>query len=119
MQAHHLRRLPVVDHEGQLVGIVTEGDINRVSASATTDVREYDMYHRVRDLPISEIMSCPVYAVETDTPILQVAQIMLAQRIGGIPVIEHGRPIGMITESDLFRLIVNQQLSQARDITEQ
>jgi CBS domain-containing protein len=113
MQDHRIRRLPVVDTDGRLVGIVTEGDVNRVSDSHTTDVREYNLYHRVRDLPIHEIMSRPVFSVEADTAILVVAELMLEHRIGGIPVTEDGRVVGIITESDLFRLIVKRQLDQA------
>lgn len=113
MQQHRIRRMPVVDQQGQLVGIVTEGDIHRVSDSHVTDMREYNLYHRVRDLPISEIMTHPVATTEPNAPILMVAQTMLEQRIGGVPVIEDGRVVGVITESDLFRLIVRRQLDQA------
>jgi CBS domain-containing protein len=105
----HIRRVPVVDADGQLVGIVTEGDINRVSDSHITDVRDYSLYHRVADLPIGEIMTRSVVTVMPDTPILAVARLLLDHRIGGVPVVEDGRVIGMITESDLFRLIVVQQ----------
>ena len=105
----HVRRMPVVDEAGQLVGIVTEGDINRVSDSHVTDVRDYSLYHRVADLPIGEIMTRAVVTVTPDTPILVVARLLLEHRIGGVPVVEDGRVIGMITESDLFRLIVMQQ----------
>ena len=105
----HVRRMPVVDEAGQLVGIVTEGDINRVSDSHVTDVRDYSLYHRVADLPIGEIMTRAVVTVTPDTPILVVARLLLEHRIGGVPVVEDGRVIGMITESDLFRLIVVQQ----------
>jgi CBS domain-containing protein len=58
-------------------------------------------------------MSRPVFSVEADTPILVVAELMLEHRIGGIPVTEDGRVVGIITESDLFRLIVKRQLDQA------
>ena len=105
----HIRRLPVVDEAGQLVGIVTEGDINRVSDSHITDVRDYSLYHRVADLPIGEIMTRAVVTVTPDTPILVVARLLLEHRIGGVPVAEDGQVIGMITESDLFRLIVAEQ----------
>src|SRR5690349_5660558 len=57
LQHHRIRRLPVVNAEGRLVGIVTEGDINRVSDSHVTDVRDYNLYHRISDLPIEEIMA--------------------------------------------------------------
>jgi len=109
LEQQHVRRLPVVNTAGQLVGIVTEGDINRVSDSHITDVRDYSLYHRVADLPISEIMTRTVVTVTPDTPILVVARLLLDHRISGVPVVEDGRVIGMITESDLFRLIVVQQ----------
>ena len=109
IEQQHVRRLPVVNAAGQLVGIVTEGDINRVSDSHITDVRDYSLYHRVADLPIGEIMTRAVVTVTPDTPIRVVARLLLDHRIGGVPVVEDGRVVGMITESDLFRLIVVQQ----------
>ena len=109
LRERRIRRLPVADAHGRPVGIVTEGDINRVSDSHVTDVRDYSLYHRVADLPIGEIMTRAVVTVTPDTPILVVARLLLEYRIGGVPVVEDGRVIGMITESDLFRLIVMQQ----------
>jgi CBS domain-containing protein len=109
LKQQHVRRLPVVNASGQLVGIVTEGDVNRVSDSHITDVRDYSLYHRVADLPIGEIMTRTVVTVTPDTSIKEVARLLLDHRIGGVPVVEQGHIIGMITESDLFRLIVVQQ----------
>jgi CBS domain-containing protein len=109
LEQQHIRRLPVVNAAGQLVGIVTEGDVNRVSDSHVTDVRDYSLYHRVADLPIGEIMIRTVVTVTPDTSIMEVARLLLDHRIGGVPVVEEGRIVGMITESDLFRLIVVQQ----------
>src|SRR5215208_7042889 len=81
-----VRRLPIVNAAGQLVGIVTEGDINRVSDSHITDVREYSLYHRVADLPIGEVMTRTVVTVTPDTSIMEVARLLLKHRIGGVPV---------------------------------
>jgi len=106
LRQHRIRRLPVVDAEGKLVGIVTEGDINRVSESHVTDVRDYNLYHRVGDLPIGEIMTRDLVTVTLDMPIIEVARQLLEHRIGGVPVVEDERVVGVITESDLFRLIV-------------
>jgi CBS domain-containing protein len=116
LKQQRVRRLPVLNASGQLVGIVTEGDINRVSDSHITDVRDYSLYHRVADLPIREIMTRTVVTVTPDTPILVVARLLLEHRIGGVPVLEDGQVIGMITESDLFRLIVVQQAEVVDDI---
>ena len=109
LKQQHIRRLPVVDAGGRLLGIVTEGDINRVSDSHVTDVRDYSLYHRVADLPIGKIMTRNVVTVTPDAPIMEVARLLLDHRIGGVPVVEDGRVVGVITESDLFRLIVVQQ----------
>ena len=106
MRELRIRRLPVVDADGQLVGIVTEGDINRVSDSHVTDVRDFNLYHRIADLPIHDVMTHDVVTVSPDASIGEVAQQLLDHRIGGVPVIEQGRIVGVITESDLFRVIV-------------
>jgi CBS domain-containing protein len=106
LQQQRIRRLPVVDAESKLIGIVTEGDINRVSESHVTDVRDYNLYHRVGDLPIGEIMTRNPVTVTPDMPIIEVAQRLLEHRIGGVPVVDEERVVGVITESDLFRLIV-------------
>jgi CBS domain-containing protein len=106
LRQHRIRRLPVVNAEGRLAGIVTEGDINRVSDSHVTDVRDYNLYHRVGDLPIGEIMTRDPVTVTPDMPIIDVARLLLDHRIGGVPVMEDERVVGVVTESDLFRLMV-------------
>ncbi|SRR6266496_2654624 len=113
LKQRRIRRVPVVDAAGRLVGIITAGDINRVSDSHVSDVRDYNLYHRVADLPIKEIMTRNVVAVTPDTPILDVARLLLTNRIGGIPVVEGDRIVGVITESDLFRLIVVRETESA------
>jgi CBS domain-containing protein len=113
LRQRRIRRLPVVDARGRLVGIVTEGDINRLSDSHVFDVRDYNLYHRVSDLPIAEIMTREVVTVTPDTPIIDVAQLLLEHRIGGVPVLDGDQVIGVITESDLFRLIITQANGKA------
>ncbi|GAB4119919.1 MAG: CBS domain-containing protein [Roseiflexaceae bacterium] len=113
MRQYHIRRLPVVDESGDLVGIVTEGDIAKISDSPVTDVRDYNLYYRIRNLPIHEIMTRHVISVAVDTPIISVAQLLLEHRIGGVPVVDQNRLVGVITESDLFRLIVQRQSQEA------
>lgn len=106
MRDRRVRRVPVVNSANELVGIVTEGDVNRISASHETDVREFDIYHRVADLPIGEVMTRNVITVDPELHVVAVAQLLLHHKIGGVPVVEGRRVVGMITESDLFRLLV-------------
>jgi CBS domain-containing protein len=104
--AEGIRRLPVVNAAGDLVGIVTEGDINRISDSPDRDVHEYNLYYRVHDLPLREIMRRPVITVTPDTPLREAAHLMIAWRISGLPVLHNGRIAGVITVSDLLRRLV-------------
>ncbi len=109
MQSRRIRRLPVVNEDGRLVGIVSEGDINSISASHVTDVQDYNLHYRVCDLPIGEIMQRDIVTVTPETPIHAVAQLMLEHKIGGVPVVVEGNVIGIITESDLFRRIITHE----------
>ena len=109
MHRHRVRRLPVLDSNGQLVGIVTEGDINRISDSQTHDLRQYNLYHRAADLPLRDFMTRNVITVGPNESVIAVAQLLLRHRIGGVPVVEEGRVIGVITESDLFRRMVERE----------
>lgn len=103
LQAYRIRRLPVVDDHNQLVGIVTANDIHRISASPDGDLAEYNLYYRVRDLPLREFMRRPVVTVTPDTPLADAAHLMLAWSIRGMPVVESGRLAGVLTVSDLLR----------------
>lgn len=106
MRMHRIRRLPVVDRGDTLIGIVTEGDINRISDSASYDVRAINLYHTAADLPVGDFMTTDLVTVPSTAPISLVAQLMIRRRIGGVPVVDNGRLVGMITESDLFRALI-------------
>lgn len=112
LQTHQIRRLPVLDEQANLVGIVTENDIHRISASTDSDLVEYNLYYRVRDLPLREFMRRPVVTVTPDTPLSDAAHLMLSWRIRGLPVVERGRLIGMITVTDFLRRFLNQSQGQ-------
>jgi len=112
-----IRRLPVVNAVGDLVGIVTEGDINRISDSPTRDSQAYNLYYCVHDLPLREVMRRPVITVTPDTPLHEAAHLLLAWRISGFPVISSGRIIGGITASDMLRHIIS-EVDQAEALRE-
>lgn len=105
----NIRRLPVVDAKDELVGIVTEGDINRISDSSEGDLAEYNLYYRVRDLPVREFMRRPVFTVTPETRLSEAAQIMIANHIHGVPVVLGKRVVGVVTVSDLLRWMVGSE----------
>jgi CBS domain-containing protein len=103
----NIRRLPVVDDAGDLLGIVTEGDINRISDSANCDQNAYNAAYLVKDLPVREFMRRPALTVTPETCLREAAQLMIAHHIHGVPVVLGKRVIGVITVSDLLRWMVD------------
>lgn len=108
MITHVVRRLPVVD-SGRLLGIVTYGDIRsaRPSRAASLSKRETDSL--AAELPVDEIMTRDPLTIYQNATIGKAAQMMLNNMISGLPVIDlKGALVGIITESDIFRLVVRE-----------
>ncbi|GAB4435790.1 MAG: hypothetical protein OHK0015_26930 [Chloroflexi bacterium OHK40] len=105
----NIRRLPVVDAADQLVGIVTEGDINRISDGPEGDLVQFSIYYRVKDLPLREFMRRQVLTVTPDTRLRDAARLMIDHHIHGLPVVIGRRVVGVITVSDLLRWMVDSE----------
>jgi CBS domain-containing membrane protein len=89
-----------------LVGLVTEGDIKRAEPSTLTDSQEE--FNRVMEsTPISRIMISKPVTTTADTPLLEAAEIMLNTKYGALPVVAANRVIGIITDNDLTRALVD------------
>ena len=98
MQEKRLRRLPVVDRERRLVGIVAERDL---LLAATR-------YPRA-GVDVGEFMATDIVSATPSMDIGAAARLMLEHRVGGLPVLEGGALVGIITESDIFRRFVEMQ----------
>jgi CBS-domain-containing membrane protein len=108
MKLNRIRRLPVVDHEGRLLGIVTQGDIREARPKESISLSIWELHFRVASLEAKDFMTPNPVTVTPETSIKQAAQLMLQHKIGGLPVVEAKRLVGVITESDIFRLLVEQ-----------
>lgn len=106
MHKEHIRRLPVVDKRGELVGIVTEGDLLKASPSEATSLSIYEVTYLLSKLTVDRLMTKKVITVEEDTPLEDAARIMADNGIGGLPVMRHKEVVGMITETTLFRIFL-------------
>ena len=103
MHREHIRRLPVVDKHGQLVGIVSELDLLKVSPSPATSLSIYEIPYLLARIKMRDIMTRDVITVTEDTPLEEAARIMADNKIGGLPVMRDGRLVGIITETDIFK----------------
>jgi acetoin utilization protein AcuB len=106
MRENQVRRLPVLDSEGRMVGIVSEKDLLYASPSPATSLSIYEMHYLLSRLRVTEMMTTDVITVTPDTPLEEAARIMADNKIGGLPVMEEGRLVGIITETDIFKVFL-------------
>ena len=107
MKECHIRRLPVLDHN-RLVGIVTLGDLREAEPSHATTLSIYELNYLLAKLSINEIMTREPITIPPDASPREAAKTMLEHKIGGLPVVDSGKVIGIITESDIFRVLVQE-----------
>ncbi len=103
MRENKVRRLPVLDKKGKLVGIVLERDLLYASPSPATSLSVYELNYLVAKIKVEQLMTRNVITVEDDCPLEDAARVMVDNRISGLPVMRDDKVVGMITESDLFK----------------
>jgi len=106
MRQSQVRRLPVLDEDGQLVGIVSEKDLLYASPSPATSLSIYEMHYLLSRLRVTELMTTNLITVTPDTPLEEAARIMADSKIGGLPVVQDGKLAGIITETDIFKVFL-------------
>ncbi|GJM41983.1 MAG: hypothetical protein DHS20C20_22650 [Ardenticatenaceae bacterium] len=112
MQREKIRRTPVIEN-GRLVGIVSDKDLLNASPSDATSLSIWEINYLINRIKIKDVMTKDVYTITEDTPIEEAARIMADHKVGGLPVVKNGDVIGLITETDLFKLLLD--LMGARD----
>ncbi|WP_304225770.1 CBS and ACT domain-containing protein [Gracilinema caldarium] len=106
MRREKIRRLPVLDKQGKLVGIVTSSDLIHASPSPATSLDMYELHYLLSKLKVEAVMTKNVLTVSEDLPIEEAARIMADNNISGLPVMRSNILVGIITESDLFKLFI-------------
>jgi len=111
MEERHVRRLPVVQH-GQLVGIITWGDLRAAQPSSATTLSVYEWRELLARATIDDCMTRHPVTVAADMPVLDAARLMLQHKIGGLPVVDDGHVVGVITRADFFRTVAERFLAK-------
>lgn len=108
MREKKVRRFPVLDRHGHLVGIVSDSDLLYASPSPVTSLSVWEIHGLLDRLKIEQIMTREVITVAEDTPLEEAARIMVDKRIGGLPVMHGDKLVGIITETDIFKAFLAQ-----------
>jgi acetoin utilization protein AcuB len=103
MRERKIRRLPVLDSRGKLVGIVSDKDLLYASPSPVSSLSVWEMNYLLAKLTVEEVMTRKVITVTEDTPLEEAARIMADNKIGGLPVMRGEALVGIVTETDLFK----------------
>ena len=108
MNAKSIRRLPVVIH-GKVVGIVTLGDIRGAGPSMASSLSVWEINDLLAKLKVAEIMTRDPTTIHENTGIGEAARVMLEKKFSGLPVVDQeNQLVGIITESDIFRLVASE-----------
>ncbi len=111
MKKNRIRRAPVVKN-GKLVGIISEGDLLNAAPSDATSLSVWELNYLLAKIKVQEIMTKDVITIDEDTPIEEAAYLMDEKKIGGLPVMANGQLVGLITETDLFRIFLELMSAQ-------
>jgi len=106
MHSEGVRRLPVIDKQGNMVGIVSELDLLKASPSPATSLSVYEIPYLLAKIKMKDVMTEDVVTVNEDTPLEEAAHIMADNKIGGMPVVRDDKLVGIITETDLFKVFL-------------
>jgi len=116
MRKEKVHRFPVVDKDLKLKGIVTEKDLLYATPSPATTLDVYEMSYLLSKLKVDEVMTTELVSVTEDTPIEEAARVLVDNNIGGLPVLRDGKLVGIITESDLFKVFLEMFASRQKGV---
>ncbi len=102
---YKFRHLPVVDDGGRLVGVVTDRDIKRASASEATSLDIHELLYLVDKITVSQVMTKEPVFVASDTSVQEAAKLMVDRKIGCLPVVIDGKLGGIVTDIDMLKLL--------------
>jgi acetoin utilization protein AcuB len=106
MKEHKIRMLPVLQR-GKLVGVVSDTDLKRASASDATMLDVHEMLYLISKIKVKDIMTKDPLTVSPDCTVEETAELLMEHKISGVPVVdEGGKVVGVITRDDLFKVLI-------------
>ncbi len=108
LEKHAIRHLPVVE-EGKVLGIVSKDDIRRAQLEAAAEYASSEIQALAAHLKtVEEIPLGPPIVIRPEQELWQAAKLLLNHRLTALPVVSDGRLVGIITASDVFRMVMTE-----------
>ena len=107
MAANNIRRLPVVDKKGRLVGLLTRHLIIEAMPSGATSLSVHELHYLLERLTVGEVMQKDPVTVSPDDLVQHVIMLGHQKGIGAFPVVENGKLVGIVTESEIFQAVMS------------
>ena len=106
MKREKIHRLPVLDKDKNLVGVVTEKDVLHASPSPASSLSIHEMAYLLSKLKVKDLMTRDVVTITEDTTVEEAARLMVDQDLSCLPVVQGTKLVGIVTKSDMFRILL-------------
>jgi len=116
MRREGVRRVPVVDGRGKLVGVVTRNDLMQASPSPVTSLSVWEVTYLLSKITVQEVMKKDVVTVAEDTTLEEAARLVAERQISCLPVMRGEELVGIITESDIFKVFLELLMAQEKGV---
>jgi len=107
MREKRIRHLPIVDDKGILVGLITQRSLVRALPSDVSNFSRFEVSYVLAKIKVRDVMAINVITVDQNTAVEEAARVMADKRIGCLPVMQEDRLVGIITDNDLFTIMVD------------
>ena len=107
MRAQHIRQIPIVEN-GLLVGIVTDRDVKRALPSLFSKAKENEVDTVLDMTTVGRVMTREPFTVTSSDPIRKPLDLMIDRKIGGVPVVDEGKLVGIVSDMDFLKLVREQ-----------
>lgn len=107
LKEHDIKMLPVMK-KNKLVGILTDRDLKRASASDATTLEIHELFYLLSKIKVKNIMTKDPITVPSDYTVEKTADVLLKNKISGVPVVDHNKKlVGVITQTDVFKVLIS------------
>ena len=106
MKKEKVHRLPVLDSDKKLVGVISEKDILFATPSPASSLSIHEMAYLLAKLTVGSLMTKDPVTITKDVPVEEAARIMVDQDLSCLPVVDDGTLVGIVSKSDLFKILI-------------